>query len=114
MSRPATPSAFNLRRQPLQSGSGASSRAGTPLASKPLISLEEWESKAPLSDEQVQSISAVKDKFSQRPMPEKVSTRNTTNVLMTLIVYSSPTPSPRLRRWQHLDHRLLAAFLVRS
>lgn len=72
MSRPATPGGFNLRRTPLPSGSGAASRSSTPL-SKPVISLEEWESKAPLSDEEVQSIVLVKERFGERSLPEKVS-----------------------------------------
>lgn len=74
MSRPQTPAAgFNLRRQPINSQSGASTRPATPQAAKPLVSLEDWEAKAPLSDDQVQGIAAVKDKLSQRPLPEKVS-----------------------------------------
>lgn len=74
MSRPNTPGGFNLRRTPLPV-SGSSSRAPTPLSAKPVISLEEWESRAPLTDEQVQSIATVKDRFGERPLPEKVSFR---------------------------------------
>lgn len=73
MSRPATPGGFNLRRTPLPAGSGAASRAGTPLASKPVISLEEWEARSPLSDEEVQSIALVKERFGERSLPDKVS-----------------------------------------
>jgi len=71
MSRPTTPGGFNLRRQPI--GSGSTSRATTPLSSKPVISLEEWEARSPLSDEQVQSITFVREQFGERPLPEKVS-----------------------------------------
>ncbi|KAL7422762.1 Golgi transport complex subunit 3 [Cryptotrichosporon argae] len=70
MSRPTTPG-FSLRRQPLASTSSAgASRAATPLASRG-ISLEEWERSAPLSDEQLQSVSRIKDAFGQRPLPQK-------------------------------------------
>jgi hypothetical protein len=72
MSRPTTPGGFNLRRTPLPQ-SGSASRAGTPLAAKPVISLEDWEARAPLSDEEVQSIGLVKERFGERPLPEKVS-----------------------------------------
>jgi hypothetical protein len=68
MSRPNTPG-YSIRRPPL--GSGTSSRAGTPLG-KPVISLEEWEARSPLSDEQVQSITFVRDQFSERKLPDKV------------------------------------------
>lgn len=54
--------------------SGESSRASTPLAApNRVISLEEWESRAPLSDDQVQSIASVKERFGERPIPEKVT-----------------------------------------
>ncbi|WWD19057.1 hypothetical protein CI109_103515 [Kwoniella shandongensis] len=79
MSRPHTP-AYQIRRQGLNNasslnltsaaGSHASSRAATPLG-KAVISLEEWESRSPLSDEQLQSISVVKEKFGERSLPEK-------------------------------------------
>ncbi|CAK9781075.1 Sec34-domain-containing protein [Cutaneotrichosporon oleaginosum] len=70
MSRPTTPGGFNLRRTPLPQ-SGTASRSGTPLAAKPIISLEDWESRAPLSDEEVQSIGLVRERFGERSLPEK-------------------------------------------
>lgn len=72
MSRPATPGGFNLRRAPITSGSATASRANTPIQPRQVVSLEEWESKSPLSDEQVQSIAVVKERFGERPLPEKV------------------------------------------
>ncbi|BEI85442.1 hypothetical protein CcaverHIS002_0508430 [Cutaneotrichosporon cavernicola] len=72
MSRPATPGGFNLRRTPLPQ-SGAASRAGTPLAAKHVISLGDWEARAPLSDDEVQSITLIKERFSERPLPDKFS-----------------------------------------
>ena len=74
MSRPQTP-AYTVRRPPINSALNAAvgtgiSRTGSP--SKPVMSLEEWESKAPLTDEQIQSISIVKEKLGHRPLPEKV------------------------------------------
>lgn len=73
MSRPSTPGGFNLRRPPLpRTASG--SRASTPQVTKPtVISLEDWEAKAPLTDEQVSSIASVRDQFGERPLPDKVS-----------------------------------------
>lgn len=71
MSRPATPGGLNLRRTPLPR-SGGTSRAGTPLAAKPVLSLEDWEARAPLSDEEVQSIGLVKQRFGERALPDKV------------------------------------------
>lgn len=78
MSRPQTPS-YAVRRPPLNAalntavGSGIS-RGGSP--SKPVITLDEWEFKAPLTDTQLQSIAVVKDKLGQRPLPKKVSDRS--------------------------------------
>ncbi len=84
MSRPHTP-AFNIRRTPINTSSlnltsvttsssqATPSRSATPsITSRHVISLEEWESRAPLSNEQLQSISLVKDRFGERPVPEKV------------------------------------------
>ncbi|KAK8854795.1 hypothetical protein IAR55_003534 [Kwoniella newhampshirensis] len=80
MSRPQTP-AYQIRRQGLNhnpssltltstAGSASNSRAATPLG-KAVISLEEWESRSPLSDEQLQSIGLVKERFGERELPEK-------------------------------------------
>ncbi|WOO83859.1 Conserved oligomeric Golgi complex subunit 3 [Vanrija pseudolonga] len=86
MSRPTTPGGFNLRRTPLPMASGGrasgeSSRASTPLAApNRVISLEEWESRAPLSDDQVQSIASVKERFGERPIPEKFFTESSSAV----------------------------------
>ena len=73
MSRSQTPS-YAVRRPPISVNSTvvAQSRSSTPLA-RTVISLEDWESKSPLSDEQVQSISQVREKYAQRPLPAKVS-----------------------------------------
>ena len=74
MSRPQTP-AYAVRRPQLNTSVGSNfqtSRSATPL-SRTVISLEEWEAKAPLTDEQVQSISLVKEKLGTRPLPEKVN-----------------------------------------
>lgn len=78
MSRSTTP-AYQLRRPalhiPSASASSTASRAGTPPSSntsaKQIISLDEWESKSPLSDEQIGSIGAVKARFGERDLPEK-------------------------------------------
>lgn len=82
MSRSSTP-ALGVRRPPFHSSlnltTSASStnlngsRSTTPSLSKPVISLEEWEKKAPLTDEQVQSIAQVKEFYGERPLPDKVS-----------------------------------------
>ncbi|WVR00004.1 hypothetical protein IAU59_007146 [Kwoniella sp. CBS 9459] len=77
MSRPTTP-AYQVRRPNLGSslnlssaaGSASNSRVGTPL-SRGVISLDEWESRAPLSDDQLQSLGAVKERFGERPLPDK-------------------------------------------
>ncbi|WWC71562.1 uncharacterized protein I206_105520 [Kwoniella pini CBS 10737] len=77
MSRSSTPS-YQPRRPnlgsglnlPSTAGSTSTSRVPTPL-SRGGISLDEWESKSPLTDSQLQSISIVKEKFSERPLPEK-------------------------------------------
>ncbi|WVR07593.1 hypothetical protein IAU60_004635 [Kwoniella sp. DSM 27419] len=76
MSRPTTPG-YQIRRPNLSSstnlasaGSASTSRAGTPL-SRGVLSLDEWESRSPLSDEQLQSLSTVKERFSERPLPDK-------------------------------------------
>ncbi|WWC63290.1 uncharacterized protein I303_105890 [Kwoniella dejecticola CBS 10117] len=77
MSRAGTPP-YQARRAPFGSnlnlpstaGSTSTSRVPTPLG-RGVISLDEWESKSPLTDEQLQSISLVKEKFGQRPLPEK-------------------------------------------
>lgn len=79
MSRSSTPS-YQIRRpgistslnQSSAAASASTSRANTPLG-RTVISLEEWESKAPLSDEQLSTIGLVKDRYSERPLPEKVS-----------------------------------------
>jgi len=83
MSRPHTPglnirrtqldtSSLNLTSLTASSSNPGISRIGTPSSFRNVISLEEWESKAPLSIEQLQSISLVKEKFGERPFPEKV------------------------------------------
>ncbi|WWC90718.1 uncharacterized protein L201_005655 [Kwoniella dendrophila CBS 6074] len=77
MSRSSTPP-FQLRRPNLGSNlnlaagaaSASTSRVPTPLG-RTGISLDEWESKSPLTEEQLQSISIVKEKFGERPLPEK-------------------------------------------
>ncbi|OCF37934.1 hypothetical protein I316_00158 [Kwoniella heveanensis BCC8398] len=77
MSRPTTP-AYQVRRPNLGSslnlssaaGSASTSRAGTPLG-RGVISLDEWESKAPLSDDQLQSLGFVRERFGERPLPDK-------------------------------------------
>ena len=83
MSRTQTP-ALNPRRPPINNPSlkltsfapstshQAISRTATPSSSRNVISLEEWESKAQLSDAQLQSISFVRDTFGERPLPDKV------------------------------------------
>lgn len=70
MSRPQTPG-YTVRRPPIntQLDRTVSSRAGTP--QRPIISLEDWESKTPLSDDQLQSISRVKETLGERPFPAK-------------------------------------------
>jgi hypothetical protein len=75
MSRTSTP-AYTVRRPGINTTPGSSqpSRLGSPsLAGRPVISLEEWESKTQLSDEQLSSITYVKEKLGTRPFPEKVS-----------------------------------------
>jgi conserved oligomeric Golgi complex subunit 3 len=51
-------------------------RRGTPLSltpqPKPLISLEEWEAKAPLDDQQLSSVNAIKLASELVPLPLKV------------------------------------------
>ncbi|ORY35518.1 Sec34-like family-domain-containing protein [Naematelia encephala] len=75
MSRSSTP-AYNFRRAPIGNGRASQpSRSATPTLGRNTITLEEWESKAPLSDEQLGSISVVKDKLAQRPLPEKFNAR---------------------------------------
>ncbi|WVQ81860.1 hypothetical protein IAT38_003987 [Cryptococcus sp. DSM 104549] len=93
MSRPTTPG-FQIRRQGLTAnnsslnlpsnlgstagsgaGSASTSRAGTPaLGGRAVISLEEWESKSQLSDEQLGSIGVVRERFGERGLPEKFTT----------------------------------------
>nr|XP_019044681.1 hypothetical protein I302_06594 [Kwoniella bestiolae CBS 10118]OCF23611.1 hypothetical protein I302_06594 [Kwoniella bestiolae CBS 10118] len=116
MSRSSTPP-FQLRRPNLGSGlnlaSGAgagstsTSRVPTPLG-RGVISLDEWESKAPLSDEQLQSISVVKEKYGERPLPEKFTredqpqpgpSRPTTPIRSRLPLHlHSPSGSPSRSR----------------
>lgn len=79
MSRPTTPG-FNLRRPGIQtttltSTSSLGGGRSTPSLGKQTISLEDWERLAPLTDEQVQSIAMIKEKYGERPYPEKVSSR---------------------------------------
>lgn len=78
MSRSTTP-AYQLRRPALNissaPASSTASRVGTPpssnTAAKQVVSLDEWESKSPLSNEQIGSIGAVKTRFGERDLPEK-------------------------------------------
>lgn len=72
MSRPHTP-AYAPRQSRVQPTHQNPGRSGTPLASKSVITLEEWERLAPLDDGQLQSINAVKERFAERPLPENVS-----------------------------------------
>lgn len=44
-----------------------------PTPSKPTISVEEWEAKAPLLDSAMKSINAIKAASENRPLPPKVS-----------------------------------------
>ena len=46
-----------------------------PTPSKPTISVEEWESKAPLLDSAAKSINAIKAASENRPLPPKVTPR---------------------------------------
>lgn len=71
MSRPHTP-AYTPRQSRAQPSYQSASRSGTPLASKSVITLEEWERLAPLDDSQLQSINVVKERFAERPLPENV------------------------------------------
>jgi len=74
MSRPQTPG-YTVRRPPINTALNAAtsgiSRATTP--AKNVITLEEWERQTALSDSQLQSISLVKERLSERPLPEKVA-----------------------------------------
>jgi hypothetical protein len=75
MSRPTTPG-YNIRRPAINTSftnSTGVSRTASPAITKPGISLDEWESKATLSDAQLDSIRFVKDKLGRRPLPERVS-----------------------------------------
>lgn len=87
MSRSGTPS-FQFRRPNLSgittstaapassstaTASGSSRNTGSTSLARTTISLEEWESKAPLSEEEVRSIKVVGDKLKEKPLPEKVS-----------------------------------------
>ncbi|KAK4688991.1 conserved oligomeric Golgi complex subunit 3, partial [Tremellales sp. Uapishka_1] len=107
MSRSATPS---LARRPLNSSlnvntGSASSRSQTPLSNKPVISLEEWESKAPLTDEQLQSIALVKEAYGSRPLPQKFTSPATPAVIPASSSRpSTPIAHPRAR---HLPVHLL-------
>lgn len=67
MSRDA--SSYSIRRPGLNAPAAGSSRSSTPNRG---ITLEEWESRAPLSDKQLQSISVVKERLGNRPLPQKV------------------------------------------
>ncbi|WRT68392.1 uncharacterized protein IL334_005368 [Kwoniella shivajii] len=114
MSRSSTPP-YQIRRPNIGSGlnlastngSTSTSRVPTPLG-RAVISLDEWESKAPLSDEQLQSISIVKEKFGERPLPEKFTredapvpgpSRPTTPIRTRLPAHlHSPTRSPSRSR----------------
>ncbi|ODN78720.1 hypothetical protein L202_04287 [Cryptococcus amylolentus CBS 6039] len=99
MSRPATP-AYTVRRQGYNSSLSASatastSRTGTPAPRNPVISLDEWESKAHLSDEQLGSIGAVKDRYGERPLPAKFGGQNTrpSTPAQSLAGPQSPNPA---------------------
>lgn len=72
MQRSSTP-AYQVRRPPLQTslGSGTTSRSTTPLV-RTNVTLDEWESRAPLSDEAIQSVVSVKERLAERPLPDKV------------------------------------------
>jgi hypothetical protein len=72
MSRPHTP-AYQARQSRAQPSYSSPGRTGTPLASRQVITLEEWERLAPLDEGQLQSIKTVKDRFAERPLPENVS-----------------------------------------
>ena len=53
-------------------------RTGTPVLApspyaKPTITLEEWESKAPLTDKELRSVSSVQKAQGNKPLPLKVS-----------------------------------------
>lgn len=72
MSRPHTP-AYQARQARAQPSYQSPGRTGTPLASRQVITLEEWERLAPLDDGQLQSINTVKDRFAERPLPDNVS-----------------------------------------
>ncbi|WVQ74956.1 hypothetical protein IAR50_004564 [Cryptococcus sp. DSM 104548] len=83
MSRPTTP-AYTVRRQGYNSSlntpasaTASTSRTGTPAPRNPVISLDEWESKALLSDEQLGSIAVVKDRYGDRPLPAKFQGQST-------------------------------------
>ena len=118
MSRPHTP-AFNIRRPPINTSSLsltssvnnnasssnlAISRSVTPL-SRNVISLEDWESKAPLSDAQLQSIALVRERLGERPLPEKV--KSTTSRMILAYIYEDLTHLPSLLKPNHLyKHRL--------
>jgi hypothetical protein len=71
MSRPQTPGYLARQSRPVPNFP-SSSRNVTPI-SRQVISLEEWERLAPLGDEQLQSINAVKEKYSEREYPNNVS-----------------------------------------
>lgn len=75
MSRPATP-AYQLRRPNLPQGS-TSTLAGrsTPTLGRSVISLDEWEAKAPLSDGQLRLVKDVGERLEKRALPAKVSAR---------------------------------------
>ena len=86
MSRPQTP-AYQARQARAQPSYQSPGRTGTPLASKQVITLEEWERLAPLDDSQLQSINTVKDRFAERPLPENVSSLPPRQILAYQLIH---------------------------
>nr|ODO02272.1 hypothetical protein L204_01004 [Cryptococcus depauperatus CBS 7855] len=76
MSRAATPT-YQVRRPGNAStnSAGPSTRAGTPVRPA-VISLDEWEKKARLGKEQLESIVMVKERFGERSLPEKFTNQS--------------------------------------
>lgn len=81
MSRSSTPG-FQFRRPnipgvssnaPSTTSGGGSGRPAAPTLGRTTITMEEWEAKAPLSEEEMRMVREVGDRLKEKPLPEKVS-----------------------------------------
>jgi hypothetical protein len=61
-----------MSSRPSRRGGAPASLSLTPQPTKPTISVEEWEAKAPLSDIHLRSINAIKLASEKVPLPLKV------------------------------------------